>query len=293
MGSAWIIAKKMFSLTLVFNALLTIACAINVLSIAYFYSSGWKPFEYYLIDVGVFWFAIVAAILNLYPSTMLGRKLHTGRFFFHHYFYGFLVMVVAAVYIVFFTPASLFTIFLVFNESVNVNIGKFFLLAGFALLLDDLPDVSTRVERSLNLVKDKVRQIPRFIEVVQAIAGVGSLYLGLSIFWGIINVPAWVILANFITCFSILITAVTSFTFTRRRFWHNIELSSPKDSHSRIKTGQTKFCNNPLKSQRDIDAGNVVSIQCQITESVLTEGSINASCQKAQYQRLQFDIVQN
>ena len=231
MGRAWVMAKKMFSLTLVFNALLTIACAISVLSIAYWYSTGWKPFEHYLIDGGVFWFAIVAAILNLYPSTMLGRKLHTGRFLFHHYFYGFLVMVVAAVYVVFFTSASIFTIFLVFNESVNVNIGKFFLLAGFALLLDDLPDASSRIERHLNLIKDKVRQIPRFIEVVQAIAGVGSLYLAMSIFWGMINVPEWVILANFITGFSILITAVTSFVFIRRRFWHNIEPNHPKEAN--------------------------------------------------------------
>jgi hypothetical protein len=231
MGRALIIAQKIFSLTLVFNALLTIACAVNILSIAYWYSTGWKPFEHYLIDVGVFWFAIIAAILNLYPSTMLGRKLHTGRFLFHHYFYGLLIMAVAAVYIIFFTPVSIFTIFLVFNESVNVNIGKFFLLAGFALLLDDLPDVSTRIERHLNFMKDKVRQIPSFIEVVQAIAGVGSLYLCMSIFWGIINVPNWVILANFITSTSILITAITSFVFIRRRFWHKIEPNHPKQAN--------------------------------------------------------------
>jgi hypothetical protein len=231
MGHAWIIAKKMFSLTLVFNALLTIACAISVLSSAYWYSTGWKPFEHYLINGSVFWFAIVVAILNLYPSTMLGRKLHTGRFLFHHYFYGFLIMAVAAVYIVFFTPASILTIFLVFNESVNVNLGKFLLLAGFALLLDDLPDASTRIERHLNLLKEKVRQIPSLVEVIQAIAGVGSLYLCMSIFLGIINVPAWVILANFITSFSILITAITSFVFIKQRFWHNIEPNHPKQTN--------------------------------------------------------------
>jgi hypothetical protein len=154
---------------------------------------------------------------------MLGRKLHTGRFLVHHYFYGFLVMVAASVYITFFTPASLFTVFLGFNESVNVNIGKFFLLGGFALLLDDLPDASARIERILNLMKNNVCQIPRFIEAVQIIADIGSLYLATSILWGIINVPAWMTLANYITCFSTLITAVTSFIFIGRRFWHNID----------------------------------------------------------------------
>lgn len=231
MGRAWIIVKKLFSLSLVFNALLTIACAVSVLSGAYWYFAGWKPFDHYIIGVGVFWFAIIAAILNLYPSTMLGRKLHTGRFLFHHYFYGFLVMVAAAVYIAFFTSASLFTIFLVFNESVNVNVGKFFLLGGFALLLDDLPDVSAGIEGGLNLMKDRARQYSYFIEVAQAVAGVGSLYLCLSILWGIINVPEWVTLANLITGFSILTTAVTSFVFVKRRFWHNIEPNHPKEAN--------------------------------------------------------------
>lgn len=231
MGRALIIAQKIFSLSLVFNALLTIACAVSVLSSAYYYSTVWKPFEHYLIDVGVFWFAIVAAVLNLYPCTMLGRKLHTGRFLFHHYFYGLLVLAVAAVYVIFFTPVSIFTIFFVFNESVNVNVGKFFLLAGFALLLDDLPDASTRLERHLNVLKEKVRQIPCFMEVIQAIAAVGSLYLCISIFLGLIYVPGWVILANFITSISILITAVTSFVFIRRRFWHKIEPNRPKQAN--------------------------------------------------------------
>jgi hypothetical protein len=231
MGRAWVIAKKLFSIGLVFNALLTIACALSVLSGAYWYLAGWKPFEHYLIDGGIFWFAIVAAVLNLYPSAMLGRKLHTGRFLFHHYFYGLLIMIVAAVYVTFFTSASLFTIFLVFNESVNVNIGKFFLLAGFALLLDDLPDTSMRIEGHLNLIKGKVRKIPRLIEAVQAIAGVVSLYLCASILWGIINVPEWVTLANFITSFSTFITAVTSFVFLKRRFWHNIEPNHSKEAN--------------------------------------------------------------
>jgi hypothetical protein len=222
MGRSWIIAKKLFSLSLVFNALLTVACAVSVLSGAYWFSAGWLPFEHYIVGVGVFWFAIVAAILNLYPSTMLGRKLHTGRFLFHHYFYGLLVMVAAAVYITVFTSASLFTVFLVFDESLNVNIGKFFLLGGFALLLDDLPDVSVGIEGRLNLVKGKVRRYPYLVEAVQAIAGVGSLYLCLSILWGIISVPEWLTLANFITSFSTLITAVTSFVFIGRRFWHNL-----------------------------------------------------------------------
>lgn len=230
MGRIWIIAKKVFSVSLLFNALLTIACAASVLGGVYWYYAPWKPFEPYIIDGAVFWFAIAAAVLSLYPSAMLGRKLHTGRFLFHHYFYGLVVIGCAAVYVVLFTPASIFTIFIVFNESVEVNLGKFFLLGGFALLLDDLPDVSMRIEGHLNWLKDKARRIPRLMGIAQAITGAGALYLSLSLLWGIINVPQWVTLANFITCFSTLITAIVSFVFIKRRFWHKMELNHPREN---------------------------------------------------------------
>lgn len=231
MGRIWTISKKVFSVSLVFNALLTIACAVSVLGGVYLYYPGWKPFEPYLFDGAVFWFAIAAAIINLYPSAMAGRKLHTGRFLFHHYLYGFIVIACALVYIVFFTPVSLLTIFLVFNETVEVNIGKFFLLGGFALLLDDLPDVSERIEGHLNWLKDKARKSPHLFGVAQAVTGVGSLYLAGSLLWGMINVPEWVTLANFVTCGTTIITGVLSIVFIRRRFWHNIEPNHPKEKH--------------------------------------------------------------
>ncbi len=231
MGRAWILAKKMFSISLIFNALLTIACATSILSGVYWYYAPWKPFEPYLIDGSVFWFAIVAAVLTIYPSAMIGRKLHTGRFLFHHYFYGIIVMICAAIYTIFFTSASIFTVFLVFNVSVEVNIGKFFLLGGLALLLDDLPDASERIEKNLNWLKDKVRRIPSAIGILQIIAGAGTLYLSIALLWGIINVPNWVTLANFITCFSMLITAITSFIFIKRKFWHNMEPNHPKEAY--------------------------------------------------------------
>jgi hypothetical protein len=229
MGRAWTITKKVFSVSLVFNSLLTIACAVNILAGVYWYNLGWKPFEPYLIDGNIFWFAIAAAALNLYPSAMLGRKLHTGRFLFHHYFYGIIVIACAAVYVVFFTPVSLLTIFIVYNESVAVNLGKFFLLGGLTLLLDDLPDVSTWIEHHLNVIKEKAIQIPRLIGVAQAITGAGSIYLFGALLWGMINVPAWSTLANYIVIFSTMITAITSFIFVKQRFWHNMEPTKPKE----------------------------------------------------------------
>jgi hypothetical protein len=230
MGRIWTIAKKMFSVSLVFNALLTIACCMSILGGFYWFNQGWKPFEPYLIDGAVFWFAIAAAVINIYPSAMVGRKLHTGRFLFHHYLYGIFVIVCAVLYIFFFTQESLLTIFFVNNTSVEVNIGRFFFLGGLALLLDDLPDVSSRIEGHLNWLKDKARQIPRIIGIAQAVTGAVSLYIALALIWGMINVPEWLTVANILVVGSTLITGILSFVFIKRRFWHKIEPNGPKEA---------------------------------------------------------------
>jgi len=155
MGRAWIICKKIFSLALVFNALLTIACAAGIIAGFYWFFPDWQPFYPYLVSGVVFWVVIAAAAINVFPSALLGRKLHTGRFLFHHYFYGFIVLVCASLYVITFTRVPLSTIFLVNNTSMEVNAGRFFLLGGLTLVLDDLPDVSRRVESGLNWLKAK------------------------------------------------------------------------------------------------------------------------------------------
>src|SRR5665648_383114 len=210
MERVWILCKKTFSLTLVFNALLTIACSVGILAGFYWYYPEWKPFSPYLFSGNVFWVAIIAAAINVFPSALVGRKLHTGRFLFHHYFYGFLVLAFAAVYIVAFTPVSLSTIFLVNNTSVAVNAGRFLLLGGFTLLLDDLPDVSKRVEIGLNWLKAKILRGKKVIVTAQVLSSAISLYLFGALCFAMLQVPEWMTLANLILVSSVFVTAVTS-----------------------------------------------------------------------------------
>jgi len=84
MGRAWILCKKTFSLSLIFNALLTIACSVGILAGFYWYFPEWNPFHPYIFNGNIFWVAIAAAALNIFPSALIGRKLKTGRFLFHH-----------------------------------------------------------------------------------------------------------------------------------------------------------------------------------------------------------------
>ena len=222
MGKLWVITKKIFSVSLVFNALLTIGCISGILAGFYWYYHDWHPFSPYLISGNLFWVAIAAAIINIFPSAGLGRSLHTGRFLFHHYFYGFMVLVCAVVYVVFFTPISLLTIFLVNDTSVQVNVGRFFLLGGLTLVLDDLPDVHTKLDSGLNWLKYKVGQGARFVSMVQLVAGVVSLYVFAAVTLSVYSTPEYVTVANLLLIGTLFITSVTSFIFVRRQVWQKI-----------------------------------------------------------------------
>ncbi len=219
MGRIWILGKKLFSVSLIFNALLTIAYSLSILGGFYWFYSNWQPFYPYLVSGNLFWIVIVAAVMNIFPSARLGRDLHTGRFLFHHYFYGFLVMVCAVLYVVLFARVSLLTIFFTDNTTVAVNVGRFFLLGGVALLLDDLPDVSRKVDASLNWAKSKAHQAETVLMGIQLVVGAVSLYLFVAVCLAIAGNPQWATLANFMLLGTVFITGVTSFIFIKRRAW--------------------------------------------------------------------------
>ena len=223
MSRAWILLKKTFSLSLVFNALLTVACAVSILGGFYWFYQNWQPFSPYLINGNLFWIVIATAVLNIFPSALLGRALKTGRFLFHHYFYGFLVLFAAIIYVITLTSASLLTIFLVDNTSVTVNIGRFFILGGFTLVLDDLPDVHKTVDSALNRLKLKAKNGGKIISLAQLLTGAVSFYVFLAVFLGMAQNPQWVTLANLILIGSIFITCVTSFLFAKRSVWQKLK----------------------------------------------------------------------
>jgi hypothetical protein len=222
MSRLWVISKKIFSVSLVFNALLTITFATNILSTFYLHSTNWHPFSPYLIAGNLFWIAIVAAVINIFPSASLGRSLHTGRFLFHHYLYGLIVMICALAYVILFSPVGLLELFFVFDERVEVNIGRFFILGGLALLLDDLPDVSTRLESALNRLKFKVGELNKLVSVLHIIFGAVSMYVFAAIVMAMYYVPQWVTLANALCAGTIFITGVTSFIFVKHGIWQKI-----------------------------------------------------------------------
>jgi hypothetical protein len=219
--SIWIIAKKTFSLALIFNALMTLACVAGILYGFYRAMPYWQPYAPYLVDGNLFWFAIAAALINIFPSASIGRALHTGRFLFHHYVYGCIVLFFSSVFVLTFTTVSLFNIFLVENNSLAVNAGRVFLLGGLTLLMDDLSDVSKRVKNILNWFKTKAFQARRVLYMIQMMTGFISFYCCVSVILDTFQDPAKALPNSFLIG-TLLVTGITSFACVKSKVWLKI-----------------------------------------------------------------------
>ena len=225
--SVFVYLKKIFSLTLILNSFITIAAIAGILYGFYYAWPGWKPYTPWLISGNLFLLAAIAAIINIFPSASIGRCLHTGRLWFHHYVYGFFVLIFSAIYVVAFTSVSLVTLFLVNTGSIAINAGRFFVLTGATLFLDDLPDVSKRVESALNKVKSQAYRVRKAFHVLQLITGIVTLYIFLAILsFSIYHLE--VNIANFVTMGTLLVTSFTSFACVKRKAW--IKITPPEMS---------------------------------------------------------------
>jgi len=223
----WTICKKIFSLALLFNCLLTIAYSIGILAGFYWIYHDWHPYAPYVVNGNLFWIAAAAGFINIFPSAFVGRKLHTGRFLWHHYFYGLIVMAAAVIYVTFFTPVNMLNLFFVNDVSVSVNVGRFFVLGGLTLLLDDLPDLAKVLERSLNWLDQKATTAKKPIYALQLATGLVSLYLFVAILLFLNVNHGWITVANCILAGTTFLTGLCSTVFAFRGWLGKKEHKTP------------------------------------------------------------------
>jgi hypothetical protein len=223
--------KKLFSLALIFNSLLTIVYAIGLLSAFYVLYPGWKPYHPY-INNGL-WFSILipAALINIFPCVNIG-KVDTGRLWFHHYVYGFIVLAVSAALTAFFAPSAMLTLFTANTTDIGINIGRFFILGGLTLVIDDLPDVSEKLKSALRSVKSKAQQNGKILHAIQLLMGLVSLYFFVAIIIYIPQHPREITIANTILLGTLLVTFLTSFANVIRKDWLSIDLETTKSRNS-------------------------------------------------------------
>jgi hypothetical protein len=223
--------KKVFSLTLILNALITVTTLSGILYGFYFAWHGWRPYFPELISGNLFIVAVVAALINIFPSASIGRKLHTGRFLFHHYVYGFVVLFWSSVYVVTFTSVSLVMLFLINSSSLAVNTGRFFVLTGLTLVLDDLPDVNKKVESFLNKIKSQACRVRPVLHYLQLVTGVVCFYIFAGILAFVVLHPS-TNFANYFTMGTLLVTSITSFASVKKKAWLKITPPDPNAVHA-------------------------------------------------------------
>jgi hypothetical protein len=221
-GSVWVICKKTFSLVLIFNLLITIFTIAGTMYGFYTSNPKWYPYAPYLLDGNIFWLAFAAGVIGIFPAAATGRSLHTGRFLFHHYVYGFFVLAIASVGVTVFTPISAISLFFVYSSDIAVNASRVIFLAGLALLLDDLPDASIRIENSLNWIKTKACTIKHILHYVTPITGIFSIYCSLAMLASTItnNYDRW--LPNSFGIVSFFLTGIMAIAFFVRKDWLKI-----------------------------------------------------------------------
>ena len=217
-----IYGKKVFSLSLIFNSLLTVVFALGLLASYYtiFPEEGWTPFFPYIFDGQLFWILIPATLLNIFPCVHIG-KVHTGRLWFHHYFYGFLVIIAAIVAAALLLPSGLQSLFIIYTTDAGVNAGRFLIVGGITLVLDDLADVSEKMLSGLRFIKTRAQRNGRTLHHLQLIMGFVALYFLLAISIYLTQNTLQITLANSILLASLAITTITSFANFKRKIWLN------------------------------------------------------------------------
>ncbi len=211
--------RKLFSLVLTFNCLLCIVYAIGLLT--GLYEANWKLYPPYLVDGSLFWMIILASIVNIFPAISVGR-VKMGRLWFHHCVYGFGVLVLSAITLEMSTTVPLVSLFTARNTSLAINVGRFFVLGGFTLVLDDFADISERLRSVLSVLKSKAYQARKIIYATQCLTGLLSFYIFVCVSLYIAPNPARATLGNFILAGTLLVTSLTSFGGLKRKIWLNI-----------------------------------------------------------------------
>jgi hypothetical protein len=211
--------KKLLGLSLIFNSLLSIVYAIGLLR--GYYEDAWTLYPPFLVDGALFWVLIFASIINIAPATSIGQA-KIGRLWFHHYVYGFLVLALAVIFLIALSPKSLFSLFTADTTDMMVNAGRFFVLGGLTLILDDLADISDVMRRLLCFLKLKFYRGRWIMEIVQYILGCLSIYLFAAVVLYIAQNPQNATPANVVLSATLLITSLVSFAAVKQKRWSEI-----------------------------------------------------------------------
>lgn len=220
------LGKKTAGLALIFNSLLSIVSSLRILQGFYAAMPWWKPFYPFLLDGTFFWAVIPASILNLIPAKIIGN-VRLKRVIFHHYVYGFFVLSITIASTWLFTLISIFHLLTEAPKSslacLLPYIQAFFIYGGIALVLDDICDVSPKIELLLKELASLTKRFRIPLHLFHALCSLISIYVSLSIGawfyinlssagWSSLEASSYIVLTG-----SILVTGLLGLSVSLRR----------------------------------------------------------------------------
>jgi len=225
------LGRKILCLSVIFNSIVSVLLSGNILYIFYISGLSWRPYWPYLLNSSLFWFIIVTSILNIVAAKILGN-VDLKRIKFHHYFYGFLASAGSFIFMALFAPAYLFILLMPMlisdmysSAAMPISAAFFLVYGGMTLIIDDIQDVSLRLGRALNNLKNKLKKLGKALETFHLCCSIASIYVALSIIlWGFANgLYSWgsifTGLSAGIFALNLLITSIWGLGVSIEGFW--------------------------------------------------------------------------
>jgi len=225
------LGRKILCLAIIFNSIISMLLAGDILYIFYVNGLTWRPYSPYLLDGSLLWFVVIASFLNIVSAKILGN-VELKRIKFHHYFYGFVASSISFIFIAIFAPAYLFTLLMPIlisdtysHAAMPISAAFLFVYGGMALMIDDIQDVSLRLKRALQSLKRRIQRFGRTLETFHLCCSVASTYVTVSIIlWTFANGlysgrSAFPGLSAGIFALNLLITCIWGLEMAKKRFW--------------------------------------------------------------------------
>ena len=225
------LGRKILCLAVIFNSILNMLFAGDILYMFYLSGAKWRPYWPYLLDGSLLWSTSIASFLNIITAKILG-SVDLKRIKFHHYFYGFISVLISFIFMIMFAPTYLFVLLMPTlisdaygSTSMTVSAAFFLAYGGMTLIIDDIQDLSLRLGKTLDALKRKLHRFRRALEMIHFCCCITSIYVTLSVFsWALANgfhlgelmLPE--ISAGIFTL-NLLITSIWGLGMVKKRFW--------------------------------------------------------------------------
>ena len=225
------LGKKILGLSIIFNSLVCISSAVNILVSFYDARPFWQPYAPFLLNGSFFWAVVIAAIINIMPARRIGNA-KWRRILFHHHTYGIAVSFSSIFWIIFFTPHAfqMITTFPYKAETITAQhlfyyMALCFVYGGFALFVDDVHDISSRTRQLFEGVISKFVTSGWWIRGIHLLSGILSLYVSVSVVIWFIKNYGWIrswhlwILSHLTLTVNLICTSVyTIYVAKRKRY---------------------------------------------------------------------------